>query len=162
MAITYRWANGARFKVDAKVAAAELEKVKVDGIVVPADVVDAARKKTSPLHNEFEWNDSVAAEEHRRETARLMLRCLISCNPRVSKQEVRHFSVVRSLPKTTQDKSRNVYRSTADIMADPELRTQLLQNAFAELRAFQRKYQGLLELALIYRAIEETLDGHAA
>lgn len=37
-------------------------------------LVDAARPETSPAHNAFEWDDAVAAEEHRLQQARRWIR----------------------------------------------------------------------------------------
>ncbi|MFO0271514.1 MAG: hypothetical protein ACK53W_13385 [Gemmatimonadota bacterium] len=45
-----------------------------DGRIVPAEVVDAARDPTSPLHGHFEWDDTVAAERHRLDQARQLIR----------------------------------------------------------------------------------------
>src|SRR4051812_1463795 len=42
----------------------------------PAEVVDAARDDESPIHDYFEWDDVVAAEEHRRQQAREMVRSI--------------------------------------------------------------------------------------
>ncbi len=38
------------------------------------DVIDEARDPDSPLHTEFDWDDSVAAEKWRREQARELIR----------------------------------------------------------------------------------------
>lgn len=53
------------------VALAELEIV---GRFAPNDVVEAARDEDSPLHAFFEWDDSLAAEAHRVEQARRLIR----------------------------------------------------------------------------------------
>ena len=45
-----------------------------DGYIDPDDVVAAARAKTSPIHDEFNWNTDEAAREHWRETARRLIR----------------------------------------------------------------------------------------
>lgn len=45
-----------------------------DGRITPEAVVEDARDPESPLHDEFEWDDSVAAEKYRLEQARRLLR----------------------------------------------------------------------------------------
>lgn len=44
------------------------------GRLTPQKVVDAARDPDSPLHAEFIWDDAVAAEKHRLDKARRLLR----------------------------------------------------------------------------------------
>ena len=65
-------------KTDPDVAAKELARIrKEEGTLTPEAVVDAARPEDAPLHEEFEWNDSEAAEKYRRQQARTMIRCLV-------------------------------------------------------------------------------------
>ncbi len=45
-----------------------------DHRIEPADVVGAARDPDSPLHDEFPWDDKVAAEERRLDIARGLIR----------------------------------------------------------------------------------------
>jgi hypothetical protein len=45
-----------------------------DGYIEPAAVVEEARDERSPLHSEFEWDDTRAAELHRLDTARSLIR----------------------------------------------------------------------------------------
>lgn len=45
-----------------------------DGRLSPEIVVQSARDPASPLHSRFEWDDTKAAEEHRRSQARTLIR----------------------------------------------------------------------------------------
>jgi hypothetical protein len=45
-----------------------------EGYIEPAVVVEEARDPASILHDEFEWDDAVAAEQHRLDTARGLIR----------------------------------------------------------------------------------------
>lgn len=45
-----------------------------DGVVTPDALVDDARDESSPLHSLFEWDDATAAERHRIDTARSIIR----------------------------------------------------------------------------------------
>ena len=47
-----------------------------DGVLSPRVVVDAARPRSSPLHNEFEWNNRRAARASQEEQARRLLLAL--------------------------------------------------------------------------------------
>jgi hypothetical protein len=53
---------------------AELKKLEKNGKLTPFDVIEAARDKTSPLHEYFEWNDTEAARLYRIEQARGLIR----------------------------------------------------------------------------------------
>lgn len=55
---------------------ARLEQIraKAGGVLRPDDVVKDARSKSSPLHDEFEWSDSAAAEKFRLSQARELIR----------------------------------------------------------------------------------------
>jgi hypothetical protein len=74
----FAFRNGSRISgVDAQVVGAELEKVRaLHGALVPQSVVDEARPEESPLHPAFEWDDSVAAENHRQWQARNLIRAV--------------------------------------------------------------------------------------
>lgn len=46
------------------------------GVLIPEQIVEAARDPASPLHEEFEWDDSVAAQQHRLNQARTLIRSI--------------------------------------------------------------------------------------
>jgi hypothetical protein len=52
---------------------AHLEKLARDGRLTPEQVLTDARKKTSPIHDAFEWDDSKAAEQFRLSQARHLI-----------------------------------------------------------------------------------------
>jgi len=52
----------------------ELKSLERDGKLYPADVVNAARSPSSPLHPYFDWDDSSAAEKYRLDQARALIR----------------------------------------------------------------------------------------
>jgi hypothetical protein len=53
---------------------ARLESLAPEGRLRPADVVEDARDPASPLHDEFEWDDALAAAEHRLARAETLIR----------------------------------------------------------------------------------------
>jgi len=57
-----------------KTVVAALRRLETDGRLTPDAVVDAARPINSPLHSFFEWDDTAAAHEWRREQARELIR----------------------------------------------------------------------------------------
>lgn len=54
----------------------ELYRLQKEGRGEPSDVVEAARSPKSPMHAQFEWDDSKAAEAHRLEQARYLIRSI--------------------------------------------------------------------------------------
>ena len=69
------WKGGMRVKTDAVTAHNELERIREKhGTLTPENVVKESRRKTAALHDEFEWDDAVAAHEHRKERARVIMR----------------------------------------------------------------------------------------
>lgn len=69
---------GARVRgVDPDVAGRELKQLEKRGPLTPQSVVDASRNPRAPLHPCFEWDDSVAAESHRRWQARNLIMSVV-------------------------------------------------------------------------------------
>lgn len=66
-------------------AVRELELTSPTNTITPRALWESARDKSHPLHHEFEWDDSVAADAYRDEQARrlLRLRVTITHNDRV-------------------------------------------------------------------------------
>ena len=146
-----RWKAGFRAKVDAEDAAAILRDIEQrDGTVHPIAVVEAARAKRSPIHDQFEWDDTRAAHEHRLEQARVMVRCLVYVEIIEEKEKSREPAFVHI--KTNDDRS---YMSTCIAMSNADLREQVVNEALRGLEAWRRKWQHLSELAHIFSAIDQ-------
>jgi hypothetical protein len=47
------------------------------GQLTPERIVEEARQPSSPLHSYFEWDDKIAAERHRLNQARILLRTIV-------------------------------------------------------------------------------------
>ena len=157
MAIT--WKRGAQFKVDAEVAHQQIDRIyQKKGSVVASDVVKLAKGVRNPLHPEFEWDDEVAANEHRLETARSLLRSFHVVRDEVkSDRPQRVFEIVTEKAEG-EKKARKVYKTTEDVMADPDMRSELLFRALRELRTIQQRFRDLQELAVVMRAIDEVAE----
>lgn len=93
------------------------------GVLKVEDVLTEARDESSPLHKHFEWDDSEAAEQYRRQQARALIqKCkitLIDQNP----IEIRAFV---SLP-TDRDNGGG-YRLTSEVMNDERMKAELLRD----------------------------------
>ena len=124
---------------------------KHDGGLLPAVVVEAARSPTSPLHSCFDWDDSEAGQKWRIAQARHLLRVIVRYEE--PKEQLVPTHVFVSL---TPDREAGVgYRLTRAVLADPDLRRQLLEDARADMKRFTKKYMVLEELAAIFAAMHE-------
>lgn len=73
----YQWKPGSRFKVDANTAGAVCGQLEAAGNLSAKSLLDASRPEDAPLHSEFEWNDSIAAEKFREGQARNIINHLV-------------------------------------------------------------------------------------
>lgn len=63
--MVYEWKEAAQIKADAQKAGEMLENLEKTVGITPKNLVEANRDESAPLHNEFEWNDTKAAEKYR-------------------------------------------------------------------------------------------------
>ncbi|GHU78627.1 hypothetical protein AGMMS49992_29600 [Clostridia bacterium] len=173
MDTSYSWRDGARFKVDADVAAKELDKCKDEkGIINAKDVVNVARESDNPLHPEFEWDDAFAAEEHRKHTARVMASSLIvtlqlkQIEPVYIHAEV-HETEYKPLEPVEQIVTRALvhdvlcdnhgYRWINPLTDDKAAYARLLVGAKRDAHSYALKYRTINEVADIIKAIDSTI-----
>jgi hypothetical protein len=152
--MVYQWKPEARISLDAQVVGERLEHLRVANggrPVTPERVVDDARPEDSPLHEAFEWDDSAAAEEWRKEQARYIIRHVqvVLEEPTVQTRVVRAFVNV-------VDREEQGYTSIQAAMAEPELRRQVVARAFGELQEWRKRYRDLRELADVFEAVDRT------
>lgn len=148
--LSYEFADGARFQAGAnrnpdKVGNA-LERIrgKNHGQLRPRDVVDEARNPKHVLHNHFEWDDGLAADEHRLEQARRLIRAVVAVYELPEPTPVRAFI---SIPA-------DGYSSLPEVFADPTTREAIVERALKEAEAWRKRYEDLHELKEIFKAIE--------
>ena len=130
----------------------EVKKIYNDngGILRPIDVVEAARPKNSPLHKQFEWDNTVAAEKFRLHQARMFINIIVDVIYE-NRPPVRCFV---SLKKDRFGEDTG-YRTMVDVLSDKDLYSNMLKDALEELEYFRNKYQGLKELGEIFKAMEK-------
>jgi hypothetical protein len=130
---------------------AELRRIASSngGLLLPQDVVDAARPKTSVLHSRFEWDDDKAAESYRLWQARQLIRVTVEMLPGIAAPTEVFVSL-------TPDRNANRgYRIVTDVLSDAQLRQIMLEDAVAELEVFKTKYARLRQLAVVFQAIRK-------
>jgi len=148
----YKWRPGSRVKGSAQTVGETLESIRNDngGVLTPGAVVEAARPKKSPLHDQFEWNDADAAEQWRLAQARNLLRAVVTVTgDKESPTITSAFVHLRD-----SDVSEQAYYSIHEAMGDPAKREQILREALRELQAFRKKYDGLEVLAGLFEQMD--------
>lgn len=126
------------------------------GRLTPAIIVDESRAEDAPLHNRFEWDDTVAAEQYRFLQAARIIRS-VRITRAVSDTDgddgpaepegVRAFLPVRGCEH--DDAGAWTYEPTRKALADPTSRCILLNEMRRDWRAFQSKYRALSEYATL-------------
>lgn len=172
--MVYKWnaAWNLNSKPDAQMVGKKLEQLKTEhnDILIPSDIVDDARSKKSILHPIFEWDNNIAAELHRKEQARALMRCLVvvydqdQCNEGKSedgKKMVRAFiHIDRSDKDKDQKKSGSLsdpksgYYGIEQIIDEADLRKKMIAQALSELISWQNKYRLYKELAELHSCID--------
>lgn len=151
--------NGILTDAQAVVVGKALTKIeKQKGCVAPRYVVDEGRDSSSELHQFFTWDQAKAAELHRLEEARRLIRSVSIIQisrPQSQPKVVRAFVSVHSSEREKRFEGR-AYISTVKALSDADYKAQVLQEALQEFTSLRKKYENLKELADIFAAIEAT------
>lgn len=142
--MVYQWKPASQIKCDAQKAGEVCEKLEKTVGLTAKNLLDASRPEDAPLHGEFEWDDTKAAEAYRETQASYIIRMLCIAPEEERKEPVRAYFV-------TEKQS---YTNTHVILKDADKRSALLDIALKELSAFKRKYAILTELADVFTAID--------
>lgn len=142
--VRHVWAEGSRMTGDAELAAKVCDELEEKGTFSAETLVDVSRDENAPLHDMFEWNDTIAAEKYRIEQAKKIIRSIVVV---YDDKPITHKAYSSTGPKA--------YMSTAKAVKESRTREILLNAAKAELLAFKRKYQTLTELAEVFAAIDK-------
>lgn len=124
-------------------------------VLRPKDVVDRARDKRNPLHDEFTWDNNKAAEEYRLHEARRLITIAVEVLPDLA--EPMEVQVFQSLP-TDRKKNGGGYRSTTDILSHAEMREELIECAMSELVRIRNRYKHVTELSEAWLAVDREVE----
>ena len=154
------WANGTPYKAnpDAAYTAIMDLKARHHGVIQPRVLVDEARDPTHPLHNEFEWDDTLAAEAWREEQARhIIIAIRIERIDGPTLPPIRVFIPERRVNPDAETKR---YVHVREIRGtDTELqRERDVRNAVESLHMWLRRYQEWPELSGLVEWVAEALD----
>lgn len=138
-----------------KLVLEELERLRLryGGLLTPQQIVRSATPKSSPLHNQFNWDNSEAAYLWRLEQARHLIRVFVKVvDDGKRKRETRMYVALSS-----DRKQGGGYRYIAEVLSDKEMRATLLDDARSEMIRFRMKYASLIELTEVFNAMEKFL-----
>jgi hypothetical protein len=156
--MVYKAARGARITDDqAQRYGERIEALAEggDGSVTSVVVYEDAKKKRSPLHEYFQWDDAVAAEAYRLNQAEYLLRSIyvIVTKEDGAEDEVRAFhNVVIERPEEQPERT---YAPLARVLSEEELRRQVLAKAMHEFEQWRKRYQQYKELAPLFKVYEK-------
>lgn len=145
---------GGLFKNPPEVAGKVFEELQNSETGLTAkSLVDASRDESAPLHNEFEWDDTIAAEKYREEQATCMIRHLVIV--RTDIEEVRRVND-RAFVFTGSQKTG--YVPLKEALVNKQWRENLLKSAHRDMQYFVNKYERLEELANVIVQMKQILS----
>lgn len=148
--MVYEWKTGSRHKVSAAVAAEVMDRLAEEDRLNAQELVEESRPEDAPLHQEFEWDDTIAAEKYREEQAGALIRHLtVKIEANNQEYPTRQYFMVQ--------KEMNTYEPIHVILRDEDKTAMLLEQAKREMQAFKAKYAGLKELAAVISAIDSVV-----
>lgn len=146
--MVYQWKGAACIKADAQQAGLVCEQLEQTGGLTAKRLLDASRPADAPLHDEFEWNDTEAAEKYREQQARHIINSLTIV---VEEQPVtRAFLNIRAAGSS--------YESVQAIVQQEDKYAALLAQCKKDLQAFLQKYNQIKELAPIAEAAKTVIN----
>lgn len=147
----YKWKSGSRIKADAQKCGELYERLsETEEGLTARTLLDANVPEDAPLHSEYEWDDSTAADNWRLHQSRHFINSIavVAINAETNEEvQVRAFHVIS-----------DSYEPLQAIITQPDKYETLLSNAKAELAVFKRKYNTLKELTPVFQAITEVLN----
>ena len=132
--------------VKPQIVGEKIEAIKAkNGFITPDMLIKEAKKKTSPLHGCFTWDDKEAGKLRRLDEARYLLR-MVTVEIETDDEPI----ITRAFVSVTDDA---IYTTIGAALLDEDMRESLLSQAKDELRSFKYKYSQLKELAAVFAAI---------
>jgi hypothetical protein len=151
----FEFSEGARFQPgankDAKSVGNHIEMLRkrCHGELTPEDILADAKHDNSPLHSFFEWDDSAAAQQHRLQQARGLIRSVVAVYVGNDKPAVRQKAYIHIPEGKTSH-----YREASHAMSQRSTREAVLKQALAELHAWKKRYKDLKEFSALIDIIE--------
>ena len=152
--MVYEWKGASRIKADAQKAGELFEQLEAENDLTAARVVEESRAEDAVLHDEFEWNDSKAANKYREGQARHLINAITIAT--VKAEGCDKPIPVRAFFNVSAD---STYTSVVSIANSAEKTANLVAQAKRELITFSNKYNAIQSyLSGVFDAIKEVTD----
>lgn len=153
--MVYQWGSQS-YAVKPQVVGEAVERIENrDGFCQPRALVDEARKKTSPLHPLFTWDDVKAADQWRNHEARQVIR---SITVKVDGQDDSVPAFVSVGHTVATQASGEGYRSFSVVTKTPDLHEEAVNEVLSRLESYRRRYESLAPLAPVWDAIDQVRE----
>ena len=150
----YEYATKGLYKAPAQQVGELFEQLeRSETGLTPKSVLDAARDKDSLIHDEFEWDNDIAAEKYRLKQAQSMILNVRVIVRETTDQELRKEWNERGFMCTPGGKS--VYVTLQSALNNEEWHMHLMNQAKEEMESFIAKYRRLTELSEVIRAMQD-------
>jgi hypothetical protein len=121
---------------NAQLVGEEMERLESSGLkVTPENLLQSARRKASPIHHLFEWDDKSAATQWRVTQARMFIRSVVVIVANVRKPVRAVFSI-----KTNGDRE---YLPRREVKSNARWRDQMSQQLFQRVVSATDEAEGL-------------------
>ena len=125
---------------------------KNGGMLMPPEVVEYAKNKSTALHSCFTWDDTRAAQQWRFHQARMLIRVMVMVLPNDDGTEFRAFVSLKD------DRYSHLgYRAMVSILQDEDLTAQMLEEALEEAAIWREKYKELKQLVGIFEEMDKVI-----
>ena len=149
-AFSYKYKFDGLHKVSADIAGQICQELteSAEGLT-PERLVDISRDVNHPLHAEFEWDDTIAAEAYRVTQAKQLIRDITIVHEESEKKD-RGFVITPG--------GNHVYVPLHDALNNDEWKNNLLVAAKRDMIAFVAKYRRLQELSSVVEPMTDLID----
>lgn len=110
------------------------------GALTQVNVVDVARSPGHPLHNRFEWDDTIAGEKYRLEQAGELIRSV----QQVFRKADGHRGKVREFHSVDRDGGHE-YIPLEEVAENPTVSKVILADMMRDWQQFKRRYEHMQE-----------------
>lgn len=130
------------------------------GKLTPQLVLDEARAPGHPLHDRFEWDDTVAAEAWRHEQAHRLIRLArVTYKPATATDRAKDMRAFHAIRGEAPENGGYVYEPAEAIVRDEFKTKLLLQQMEREWETLRRRYEEFHEF---WQLVNQARDEHAA
>lgn len=140
---------GRRFKGNAEAVYNEIQELGES--YTPDEIVEKAKDPTTELHKCFDWDDTIAAANWRRHTARLIC-CSLQVVVEKSGQEPITYRLIQN------NKTEQAYKPITFTVRNDSEYSRLLKQAKQELKAFKERYAKIAELESVIDEIDRIIN----